>query len=302
MSFEIHFADAPLGHEIRGVDLSRPIPPEDFRQVEEAYDRYGVVLFRDQKLDPDQQIAFSKQFGPLDRYVLDKYNLKTHPEIFVVSNVVENGVAIGLGDAGQYWHTDMWVKPVPPRGSMLHALEVPHDAQGQPVGDTCFSSMAAAYDALPEALRETIEHRSAVYSSKRFIDFRIAATPVDPKTGTISESARAGMEERARNIVPEITHPLVKPHPRTGRKCIYFSEGAIDHIEGLPRAESDRALYALRDHVLSPQFIYRHRWRVGDVVIWDNTSCIHKAINDYALPQRRRMHRTTLASNPRAWA
>src|SRR5690606_4695423 len=105
----------PLGHEIRGVDLAGDIREDDFAAIEEAYDRFGVIVFRGQTLTPDQQIAFSKRFGPLERFVLQRYNLKTHPEVFVVSNIIENGEPIGLGDAGQYWHTDMWVTPVPPR-------------------------------------------------------------------------------------------------------------------------------------------------------------------------------------------
>ena len=300
MTLDIRFVDAPLGHEIRGVDLSKPLPDDVFNEIEAAYDRYGVIVFRDQKLGPDQQIAFSKRFGSLDRYVLERYNLKSHPEIFVVSNVIENGEPVGLADAGRYWHSDMWVTQNPPRGSMLHAMEVPHGSDGKPLGDTWFASMQEAYDALPEDLRSKIEGRTAVYSAKKLLEFRIANTPVDPKTGQLSEADKAGMEERQKNIVPEIRHPLVRVHPRTGRKCIYYSEGAIDRIEGLERGESDRALEALHRHVMQQQFKYRHVWTVGDVVMWDNCSCIHKAIGDFEWPQRRYMHRTTLANSPRA--
>lgn len=296
MSIDIRFTGAPLGHEIRGVDLSGPIADDDFAAIEDAYDRYGVIVFRGQRLGPDQQIAFSKRFGPLERFVLQRYNLKSHPEIFVVSNIIENGEPIGLGDAGQYWHTDMWVVPVPPRGSMLHALEVPED-NGQPLGDTCFASTAAAYEALPSSLRAEIEHRSAVYTAKKYVEYRMANR--DGAEGEVTQAERDGMAERARHIVTEIRHPLVKRHPRTGRKCLYFSEGAISHIEGLGAADSAAILDAVREHILKPEFVYRHRWQVGDVVMWDNTACIHKAINDYAWPQRRHMHRTTLAHNPK---
>ncbi len=297
MSIDIRFADAPLGHEIRGVDLSQSIEDATFAEIEAAYDRYGVIVFRDQTLTPDQQIAFSKRFGPLDRYVLERYNLVTHPDIFVVSNVIENGKPIGLADAGRYWHTDMWVKPIPPRGSMLYALEVPVRDDGEPLGDTYFSSMSAAYDALPDWLRERIEGREAVYSARKNVEYRIANAPIDPATGELSEEAKEGMRERLANMTPEITHALVKHHPRTGRKCIYYSEGAISHIIGLDEKTSDETLEALRQHVLQPRFIYRHRWRVGDLVMWDNCSCIHKATGDFDLPLRRRMHRTTLSAS-----
>jgi len=298
MSIEIKFVDAPLGHEIRGVDVSKPIPDDVFAEIEAAYDRYGVIVFRDQKLSPEQQVAFSKRFGPLDRYVLEKYNMKECPEVFIVSNVIEDGKPIGLADAGRYWHSDMWVTQKPPRGSMLHAIEVPHDDKGKPLGDTCFISMQAAWDALPDDLRAKIDGRTAVYSGQKFVEFRISTTPVDPKTGQLSAADRAGMEERRKNIAPEISHPMVRTHPRTGRKCIYYSEGSIDRIEGYSREESERILEAVHRHIMQPQFFYRHSWRVGDIVMWDNCSCIHNAIGDFEWPQRRRMHRTTLGNPP----
>jgi len=296
MPLDIRFADAPLGHEIRGVDLAQPLADDVFREIEAAYDNYGVIVFRDQHITPDQQIAFSKRFGPLDRYVLDRYNMKSHPEIFVISNILdEQGVPIGLADAGRYWHTDMWVTQRPPRGSMLYALEVPRK-DGQVYGDTYFSSMSAAYDALPAEIRAKIDGREALFSGKKNVEYRIANAPVDPTTGKLSEADAEGMRERAKNMPDAIVHPMVKIHPRTGRKSLYWSQGSVDHIIGLPPAESDEILAFIERHVLQPQFIYRHIWREGDLVMWDNISCIHKATGDFELPLRRHMHRTTLSS------
>ena len=289
MKLDIVMSGAPLGHEIRGVDLAH-LSNEQFAAVEDAYDRYGVVVLRDQKLSPDEHVAYSRRFGGLDRYILDRYNLPSHPEIFVVSNIIENGQPIGLGDAGRYWHTDMWTEPKPPRGSIMYAIEVPHADDGRPLGDTFFASMAAAYDALPEDLRCIIEHRRAVYSGARLVDFQTKL-----KGRELTQEEKEGMEERKRRI-KEITHPMVRLHPRTGRKSIYYSEGAISHIEGMTPEASAPILEAVREHVLKPEFQYRHVWRVGDVVMWDNCSCIHKASADFDLPKRRRMHRTTLAS------
>jgi taurine dioxygenase len=151
--------------------------------------------------------------------------------------------------------------------------------------------MAAAYDALPPDLRRTIEGRRAVYSGERLVDFQTRL-----KNRELTEEEKVGMAERAARIGVRI-HPMVRVHPRTGRKCIYYSEGAISHIEGMSHEESAPILEAVRQHVLQPQFQYRHVWRVGDVVMWDNCSCIHKASADFEWPQqRRRMHRTTLAS------
>lgn len=289
MAFSIVFSGAPLGHEIRGVDVSN-LSDDEFAEVEQAYDNYGVIVFRDQQLSPDAHIAYSRRFGGLDRYILDRYNLATHPEIFVVSNIIENGEPIGLGDAGRYWHTDMWTEPRPPRGSIMYAIEVPHGDDGKPLGDTMFSSTAAAYDALPEPLRRDIEGRRAVYSGAKLVEFQTKL-----KARELTRDEKIGMAERAARI-KEIAHPMVRLHPRTGRKCIYYSEGAISHIEGVDPEESARILEAVRQHLLKPEFIYRHQWRAGDVLMWDNCSCIHKAVADFDLPQRRRMHRTTLAS------
>ena len=296
MTLDIQFVDAPLGHEIRAIDIAKPIADDVFAAIEAAYDNYGVIVFRNQHLTPDQQIDFSKRFGPLDRYVLDRYNLKSHPDIFVISNILDDqGVPIGLADAGRYWHTDMWVTARPPRGSMLYAIEVPQK-DGQAFGDTYFSSMSAAYDALPEAMRHKIDGRSAVFSGKKNVAYRLASAPLDPTTGKLSQADEEGMRERAANMPDAITHPMVKVHPRTGRRSIYWSQGSVDHIIGLDAKESDEVLAFIEHHVLRPEFIYRHVWRVGDLIMWDNISCVHKATGDFDLPLRRHMHRTTLSS------
>lgn len=289
MPLDIAFSGAPLGHELRGVNVAT-LTDAQFAEVEQAYDQYGVVVFREQSLSPDEQIAFSRRFGELDRYILDRYNLASHPQIFVVSNILVDGKPIGLGDAGRYWHSDMWTEARPPRGSMLYAIEIPHGADGRPLGDTLFNSMAAAYDALPDDLRRRILGRNAIYSGRRLVEFQIKA-----KGRPLTPDEQVAMDDRIKRI-KEITHPLVRVHPRTGRKCIYYSEGAIDHIEGMSHDESERTLEEIRQHVLQPRFTYRHVWRVGDIVMWDNCSAIHKASADFEWPQRRHLHRTTLAA------
>lgn len=290
MAIEIVEAEAPLGHEIRGVDLAGEIDAQTFAEIEAAYDRYGVVVFRGRPLSPPQQLAFSRRFGPLQRYVLDRYNHKQWPEIFVVSNVVENGEPIGMADAGRYWHTDMWLTRHPPRGSILHALEVP-EKDGEPLGDTLFASTAAAYDALPEEMKRRLEDARAVFSTEKYLAFRSRTNrQIDKPTGQASQAALNQLDSG------DIEHPLVKVHPRSGRKCLYLCEGVISRVVGLEQAESDALIAYLEAHVVRPEFVYRHRWQVGDLVMWDNISCLHKAIDDFELPQRRLMHRTTLAN------
>ena len=288
MGITIRESGAPLGHELLGVDLAA-LDDETFADVERAFDRYGVVVIRGQRLTPDEHIAFSRRFGELDRYILDRFNLPSHPMIFVVSNIVEDGVPIGMADAGRYWHSDMWSAPRPPRGSIMYAIEVPHGDDGRPLGDTLFASTQAAYDALDESTKRRLHGLRAIYSGDHYVRHRQVATPTsEPGTKDASDARNA-----MRNI--EISHPLVRTHPRTGRKCLYFSEGAIREIAGLPPDESAELLAFLQSHILRPEFAYRHRWQAGDVVLWDNCSTIHKATSDYALPQRRRMHRTTLS-------
>ena len=294
MPLNIRFSDAPLGHEILGVDLSKPIPDDVFAEIEKAYDIYGVIIFRGQSLTPQQQITFSKRFGGLTQYIDERFNMKDNPEIFIVSNEMEDGRSKGLADAGRYWHTDMWVTQTPPRGSILYAIAVPHDEKGEPLGDTYFASTAAAYDALPEDLRKRMEGRKAVFSSESYHSARIARTPKDPVTGQYSLDEQERLARRKKNVTQE--HPLIKTHPRSGRKCIYFSEEAMSHVVGLSPAESAELLDDIHRHMLQPQFIYRHRWAVGDLVMWDNIACMHKATGDFDLPLIRTMHRTTLAS------
>jgi len=293
MSLQIRFADAPLGHEITGVDLTQ-LSDEDFAQIEAAYDKYGVIIIRDQKLTPEQQIAFSKRFGDLTQYIHDRYNMREHPEIFMVSNERDGDRVLGLPDAGRYWHTDMWVTANPPRGSILYAIAVPHDDNGEPLGDTYFASTAAAYDALPEDLRKRIEGRKALFSSEAYHSARLARTPRDPVTGQYSAEEQERQKTRPKGATQ--SHPMVKVHPRSGRKCIYYSEEAIEHVIGVSEEESREILEAVRRHIVQPQFVYRHRWRVGDLVMWDNIACLHKATGDFDYPRIRTMHRTTLAS------
>lgn len=291
MSIEIAYAEAPLGHEILGIDLSEDLDEATFAAIEAAYDRYGTIVFRGQHLTPDQQLAFSRRFGPLDRYVLDRYNHKQWPEIFVISNIVgDDGEPIGMSDAGRYWHTDMWLTHNPPRGSILYALEIPQE-NGEPLGDTYFASTGAAYDALPDSLKARLDTTKAAFSKRQYAEFRARTNKeINRASGQASQQALKDLGDE------DIIHNIVRVHPRTGRKCLYLCEGVISHLIGWDKAESDAMIAFLEQHVTSRQFVYRHRWRAGDLVMWDNCACLHKATGDFELPLRRHMHRTTLSS------
>ncbi len=297
---EIVPSGAPLGHEIRGVDLSAPLDPEVVRAISEAWARYGVVVMRGQNLSPARQVEVSRRFGALESFSIGAYNHPDHPEIFVVSNIVEDGRPIGMADAGRDWHTDMCFTPEPPRGSLFHAIEVP-ERDGEPLGDTLFASTAAAYDALPADVRRRIDGRMATFSFANRIaiaarEKALAERPRGDEDDSLLQTHLRAERAKALAKHPDLLHPLVRRHPLTGRKCLYISELHTTRIEGMEPAESDELLAYLNAHVIRPEFVYRHRYRPGDVVFWDNCACIHKAIGDFALPLRRRMHRTTIGT------
>ena len=283
MPVSLRRADAPLGAEIVGVDLSRPVADEEFAAVEDAFVTNGVVVFRDQSITEEQHIAFSRRFGDLDIHVLKQYLHPRHPEILMISNVEENGRKIGVADAGRYWHTDLSYVKEPSRCSLLYAREVPVAPDGRVLGDTIFVSTAAAYDALPETTKKRIASLKAVHRYGDRSDRMAAAGGMRDK-----------LTDEQRRQTPDVVHPVVRTHPVTGRKCLYVNEGFTVSIVGLPDREGDALLAELCAHATRPEFQYRHRWRKGDLLMWDNCQTQHLAVGDYALPQRRLMHRTTV--------
>ena len=287
MTPEIRPFDAALGAEIRGVDLSRGIDGATFAAIEQAWNDHSVLLFRDQAIDAVQHIAFSRRFGALEVHVLDQYLHPEHPEILIVSNVMDGDRHVGIYDAGRYWHTDLSYMAVPSRGSLLHAIEVPRDASGEPLGDTLFASTAAAYDALSRDVKQRLAGLKAEFSLANRHARLVADGDPD-----------AALSDAHREKTPPVAHNVVRTHPITGRKCIYVNEGQTARILGLPDGVARDLLRELCTHCTRPEFVYRHRWRAGDLLMWDNIPTQHLAVCDYALPQRRYMHRTTLRGTP----
>lgn len=273
---------AALGAEIRGVDLSKTVDNATLRAIEDALHEHEVVFFRDQHISPEQHVAFSRRFGELEKHLRADCCKPGFPEIFVVSNVIENGKPIGTQDAGLFWHSDLAYMAEPSRGSLFYAHEVPHDAAGKPLGDTLFASTTAAWNALPEDIKHIVAGRRAVTSYAKGY-YR------DRKSGP-----RPPLTDAQKARTPDVEHPIMRTHPRTKKPCLFVNEGYTASIAGLSAEESERMLNLLFEHVSRPEFIYRHQWRTGDFLIWDNCSTQHKAVFDYALPQRRRMERTTL--------
>lgn len=283
MNADVRPFNAALGAEICGVDLSQPMDDDTFRVIEQAYNQHSVLLFRDQHINEAQHLAFSRRFGELEVHVLDQYLHPQHPEILIVSNVMDGDRHVGIYDAGRYWHTDLSYMAVPSRGSLLFAMEVPVGDQGKPLGDTLFTSTAAAYDALTDDMKHRLSGLEAEFSLAN----RHAKLVADGDDNAVLDDSHASK-------VPPVVHKIVRTHPVTGRRSIYVNEGQTARILGLPDAESRALLQELFAQCARPEFIYRHHWRVGDVLMWDNIPTQHIAICDYALPQRRYMHRTTI--------
>ena len=273
--------ESALGAVIEGLDLSQPIADDVFAMLRAAYAEHSVLVFRDQRLEPDAQIRFSKGFGTLAVHVVAKYLLPGHPEIFRVSNIVENGQRIG--GSGEFWHTDLSYVAEPSRGSLLYAVEVPTAPDGTVLGDTQFASTAAAYEALAPDMRERLVGLVGIH---RFGD--IYAQVGKTRDGTTALTA----EQKART--PDVTHPVVIRHPVSGRRSLFVNQGFTIGIVGMPEDESGPLLQTLFAHMTQPRFLYTHRWQLGDLVMWDNWATIHRAMGGYTAEQRRLMHRTTL--------
>jgi taurine dioxygenase len=280
-SFEIRpLAGQPLGAEVLGVDLARPLDEVDFGRIHRAYLDHGLLIFRNQRLTPAQHIAFSRRFGDLLIHVLRQFQLPGYPEIFVISNIIENGKAIGLADAGKFWHSDLSYTDPPSQGAILYAQELP--AEG---GDTLFASQQQAYDTLPDDLRQKIAGLRAEHSYVSRYDDEVFEGVRRPRLsqGQLAE-------------VASVIHPVVRTHPETGRRGLFVNENFTTHILDIPAEESRLLLDALFAHSARVEFIYRHHWQENDLLFWDNRSLIHIAAG--CPPHlRRRMHRTTIAGD-----
>lgn len=272
---------ALAGAEVTGIDVSGAIGDEEFSALKKAWlDHNGILVIRDQTLTPQQHLAFSRRFGPLFgeaeplQDTVKKYLLPGHPGIYRVSNKVEDGKPLGRARAGTYWHSDVSFRARPAMASILYAIEIP------PVGgDTLFASMTAAYDALSPAFRKALDGLRAVH------DFAVAAG-----TSYSPEVVERGDFDGQNCCL----HPVVIVHPETGRKALFVNPGFTSHLEGFSQEESRALLEFLYLHATRPEFVYRHRWRPRDLLIWDNRCLMHYAIADYEGKGDRYMHRTTV--------
>ena len=284
MQLTVRGSGKPLGFEISGVDLTQTLDRDTVEQIEAAIVEHSVVFIRGQHLTPAQHVAFSRLLGEPAIHTNRNYLLAEHPEVYIVSNIVENGRNIGVPDAGPTWHSDFSYLAAPAKYSLLYAVEVPV-IDGTARGDTSFASTFAAYDALSESRKRDLAGLRVIYRyGDQYEKRRQAGSKLVPLSG----------DEKP----PDVAHPVIRTHPKSGRKSIFVSDGTSAGFQGVSEDEGRALLRELIEHCTQPEFVYRHSWRVGDLVIWDNCSSLHRANSkDYELPHRRRMHRTTLTGS-----
>ena len=270
-----------LGARVEGVDLAIPLSDGDFRTVLRALGRHGVLCFPKQTFDTPALAAFARRFGDLEVNVANLYYEPGFPEIMILSNQTgADGKPVGLNDAGQGWHTDMSYSKDIALANILHARAVPM-RNGKPVGETQFRDMHAAYDELPDEIKHKIEGRTATHDFEKFWEV------MRLRPG----SRRNPLTEEQKRRKPPVSQPLVRVHPLTGRKILYANPGYTMWIDGMERDESDRITEYLFRHQERAEFLYAHRWAVGDVLMWDNIGTVHNAIADYLPDEPRYMRR-----------
>ena len=279
-----------LGATVEGVDLASPLSDRDFETIRRALGEHGVLRFPDQSLDIEAQKAFAGRFGTLEVNVAGSFQVPDHPEVMILSNIVEDGRPIGFADAGQDWHTDMSYSDVVAMANVLYAIEVPRE-NGRTLGATQFANMHAAYDGLPEGVKSRLEGATAVHDFEKFWE----------KMRVRGDGTRAPLTEEQRRRKPPVSHPVFLTHPITGRRVLYANPGYTVRIDGLPAHESDELLDFLFEHQLRPEYVYEFRWTQRDVLVWDDIGTLHRAVADYA-PHQHRLMRRCQAMADRAFA
>jgi taurine dioxygenase len=284
MTLQIKNLDAALGAEASGIDLSKPLPRDNVDAIEAAWRDRLVVVFHDQGLSDPQLIAFSRNFGALDPPGPNPYGEpvnKEHPELNVISNVIKDGKPIGnLGDGEAVWHADLTYVEVPAKAALLHALEVPPPEAG---GNTYFANMFLAYETLPAELKRAAKGKFAVHDASR---------------------NSAGMLRKGYKEVTDVRetvgahHPLVRTEPKSGRKALFLGRRPNAYVLGMSAADSEALLDALWAHATQPRFTMCHQWRIGDLLMWNNLSVLHRR-DPFDPKTRRVMHRSQIKGDER---
>lgn len=273
MSLSLKPLNYALGVEVRGIDLSGPVSDSDVEALKEALQEHLVMVVREQHLSPAQYLSAVRLFGETMEQHLSDLLMEEHPEIAVLdsleSPVGQDGRSVPLGSKD--WHTDHTNHPKPPKMTAMYALELPKSG-----GDTGFANMHLAYDGLSEDERDEL-------------DGLITINQIENNSYVSDEHKKQfGVLQK---------HPLIRTHPETGRKAIYIHPGKAIGIEGMETEECTAFVDRLMTKIIQPEISYRHKWQMGDLVIWDNRSISHIAYRDYDQNDRRIMHRVILAGD-----
>jgi taurine dioxygenase len=276
-----------LGADVYGVDLSKPLDDATFKRIAHAWGEHLVLRFSGQKIDDHQLMKFSARFGELDRAPIAAADLDRNDSdvprdavewVAVISNVKKAGKSVGgLGSYELVWHTDMSYNPMPPRASLLYALEVPPDG-----GNTGFLNMYAAYETLPDDLKRVIEGKTCIHDSSR------------NSAGELRKGFQTTYDVRK---TPGAVHPLVRLHPFTKRKALFLGRRPGAYIHGMSVEESEKVLDAVWAHATQERFAWYQKWRIGDLVMWDNRCVMHRR-DAFDESLRRLMHRTQIVGEP----
>jgi alpha-ketoglutarate-dependent taurine dioxygenase len=271
-----------LSAEIHSIDLAVPVDAATVRAIDDAWVKYKVLIFVGQNITDEQQIEFTKRFGPLEEFPMKAVRAATHNEIFRVSNTDPQGNHLPADHntvrylhVTQQWHIDSSYRAIPSKGSVFRGIELTR--QG---GETWFCDLERVYEDLPDAMRKRVDGLRAVH------DFEVSRRAVGNLTPLSAEEKAA---------VPVVEHPLVRVHPVSGRRSLFLSPVHMSHIVGMSSAESKALLGQLVEFAIQDKYLYKHRWWPGDVMMWDNRSLMHWAQPFDERVLRRVMHRTTLA-------
>jgi len=269
-----------LGATVTGPDLSRPLSREDFVLIARNLGAHGVICFPRQRLDAAALKAFSAHFGTLEVNVIGAFQEPGIPEVMTLSNIVENGRAIGLADAGQDWHTDMSYSQTIAFANVLYGICIPH-RDGRPLGNTEFMNMQAAYDDLPQEIKARLKQATALHDFNKFWE----------KMRRREGSKRQPLSAQQRREKPPVSHPVFLRHPITGRMVLYANPGYTVRINDMPERDSDELLQFLFAHQLQPKYKYAHQWSENDLLMWDDLMTLHSAVADYGPNEHRLVKR-----------
>lgn len=278
MTIQIRKLSRTFGAEVTGVDLSQPISPALREELKQVFLDYHLVLYRNQPIAPEQQIEITRVFGEPDQNVsVPDYRHPEFPEILLLTNERKGGKTSVSARVGRQWHSDQSMTPRPTLGSILHAQSIPDVG-----GDTVFTNMYAAYDALSPGMKAMLDPMQAVHDVL--------------KAGHLAGKDPDFLAAK-RQAVPPVAQPVVRVHPETGRKALYVNEMMTTRFVDMTEEESAPLLNYLFAHSIRPEFTYRHQWRKHDMLMWDNRCTMHLAMGDFDPAQIRKMHRTALVGS-----